>query len=69
MGNFHADGTWVDVGDGNMIHIDTHIDHLTGVNPIDMSSDETAARFKVAVTMLLKELKRRVEEDGGEDER
>lgn len=63
------EGTWVDVGDGDVINIDSHIDHLTGKDPIDMSDDKTVKRFNWAVTMLLKELKRRVEEDGGEDER
>lgn len=63
------EGTWVDVGDGDVINIDSHIDHLTGKDPIDMSDDKTLKRFNWAVTMLLKELKRRVEEDGGEDER
>lgn len=63
------EGTWVDVGDGDVINIDSHIDHLTGKDPIDMSDDNTLKRFNWAVTMLLKELKRRVEEDGGEDER
>lgn len=63
------EGTWVDVGDGDVINIDSHIDHLTGKDPIDMSDDKTVKRFNWAVTMLLKELKRRVEEDGGENER
>ena len=57
--------TWVDVGDGDMINIDSHIDHLTGKKVIDMSSEETAARFKWAVTKLLQELKRRVDGEKG----
>ncbi len=60
-------GTWVDVGEGDVINIDTHIDHLTGVNPIAINDDQTAKRFNWAVTMLLKELKRRVEKDGEEN--
>ena len=61
------EGTWVDVGEGDVINIDTHIDHLTGVNPIQIADDQTAKRFNWAVTMLLKELKRRVEKDGEEN--
>lgn len=61
-------GTWVHVGEGDVINIDSHIDHLTGKNPIDMIDDRTVQRFNWAVSMLLKELKRRVEKDGEENE-
>ena len=60
----NIEGTWVHVGDGDMINIDTHIDHLTGKSIVDMSDKETAARFNWAVTMMLQELKRRVVEEG-----
>ena len=57
-------GTWVHVGDGDMIDIDTHIDHFTGKNIVDTSDKQTAARLGWAVAMLLQELKRRVVEEG-----
>lgn len=56
-------GTWVHIGDGNVINIDTHIDHLNGTMPVDMSDTETKSRFNWAVLKLLEELKRRVEKD------
>lgn len=57
------EGTWVHVGDNNMINIDAHIDHLTGENVIDMLDGDTAERFKAAILSLLFELKRRVIEE------
>lgn len=56
--------TWVDVGDGNMINIDTHIKHFSGVNPIDLEHDQTREVFNEACRLLLTELKRRVDREG-----
>ena len=60
------DGTWVHVGDNEMIEIDAHIDHLTGQNVIDMRDDATAEMFKSAMLKMLRELKRRVIEETGQ---
>jgi L-ascorbate metabolism protein UlaG (beta-lactamase superfamily) len=41
------------------INVDTHIDHFSGANPIDLSHPQTAFQFNEACEMLLRELKRR----------
>lgn len=64
MLNSFMDATWVDVGDGNMINLDTHIKHFAGINPIDLEHDQTREMFNEACRLLLMELKRRVDEEG-----
>ena len=46
------------------INVDSHINHFSGVAPIDLSDPETAFKFNEACEMLLEELKRRVLEEG-----
>lgn len=65
MLNSIMDATWVDVGDGNMINIDTHIQHFAGIEPIDLSHRTTLQVFNEACRLLLMELKRRVDEEEG----
>lgn len=57
-------GTWVHVGSGEVINIDAHIDHLTGLNLIDLSDDASSEQFKWAILKMLEELRRRVLAEG-----
>ena len=64
LGSF-MEATWVDVGDGNMINIDTHIKHFAGINPIDLEHQPTLEVFNEACRLMLMELKRRVDGEKG----
>lgn len=46
------------------INLNSHIDHFSGKNPIDLSNPETQFKFNEACEMLLEELKRRVLAEG-----
>ena len=64
MLNSFMDATWVNVGDGEMINIDTHIDHFSGADPLNLNHQPTLKMFNNACRLLLTELKRRVDEEG-----
>lgn len=53
--------TWVDVGDGLSINVDSHIRHFSGIHVIDLEDPEVLQRFNENCRLLLMELKRRVE--------
>jgi hypothetical protein len=50
--------SWVRVNDaGDMVELDTHIDHFSGEDPIKLDRPEEIKAFNENVLLLLKKLK------------